>query len=80
MKTKLVFSTETLDTEQWTDLPFIPRLSEWLNVLALLKDEEIKKIKTSAHCWSGIRGTVQSVEYRHDNNEFYTEIFIWCED
>jgi len=41
MKTKLIFSTETKDFEQWTDLPFIPRINEWLNVADILKNEEI---------------------------------------
>ena len=80
MKTKLVFSNESQDSEQWTVLPFIPRLNEWINLLDILKPEEIQKIKGSAHCWSGIRGTIQSVEYRHDDNEFYVEIYVWCED
>lgn len=80
MKTKLIFSTETKDTEQWTDLPFIPRLNEWINVVDLLKKEELVLIWQSARCWSGIRGSVMSVEYRHDDNDFYIEIFIWCED
>jgi hypothetical protein len=80
MKTKLIFSTETKDTEQWTDLPFIPRINEWFNVLDILKKEEIIDIMHSARCWSCIRGTVQSVEYRHDGNAFYVEVFVWCED
>jgi uncharacterized protein YqcC (DUF446 family) len=80
MKTKLIFSTETLDTEQWTDLPFVPRMHEWFNVNDILKPDEVENIKQSANCWSGVRGTVESVEYKHDANEFYSEIFIWCED
>jgi hypothetical protein len=80
MKTKLIFSTETKDTELWTSLPFIPRLNKWINLCGILKTEEIKRIQESAHCWSGIKGTIQSVEYRHDNNDFYVEIYVWCED
>jgi len=64
MKTKLIFSIETKDTEQWTDLPFIPRINEWINVVDILKKEEIVTIYQSAKCWSGNRGYVQSVEYR----------------
>ena len=80
MKTKLVFSTETLITEQWTTLPFIPRINDWFNVHDILKADEVENIKFSAHCWAGVRGTVLSVEYHHDDNEFYAEIIIWCED
>jgi len=80
MKTKLIFSTETKDTEQWTSLPFIPRLNEWVNIGDILKPTELMEIKQSAQCWSGIRGTIQSVEYRHDDNDFYVEIYVWCED
>jgi hypothetical protein len=80
MKAKLVFSTETKDTEQWLDLSFVPRLNEWFNVQDILKADEMETIRKSAHCWSGIRGCVQSVEHRHDDNDFYVEIFIWCED
>lgn len=80
MKTKLIFSTETKDTEQWTDLPFIPRINERINVLDILKKEKLVQIWQSAQCWSGIRGTIQSVEYRYDDNAFYVEVFVWCED
>jgi hypothetical protein len=80
MKAKLIFSTEAKDTEYWTDLPVIPRLNEWLNVLDILKVGEVETIKASAVCWSGIRGSIQSVEYRHDENNFFVEIYIWCED
>jgi hypothetical protein len=80
MKTKLIFSTETQDTGQWIDLPFIPRLNEWINVVDILKKEELVQIWQSAHCWSGIRGTVQSVEYRCDDQGFYIEVYVWCED
>ena len=80
MKTKLVFSTETKDTEQWTDLPFVPRINEWFKVVDILKKDELGAILQSAHCLSGNRGTIQSVEYRHDDNDFYAEVFVWCED
>jgi len=80
VRTKLIFSTEVNDTEYWTDLPFVPRINEWFNVLEILKKEELVAIWQSAQCWSGVRGTVQSVEYRHDDKEFYAEVFIWCED
>lgn len=80
MKTKLVFSTESKDLEHWTDLPFIPRLNEWINVKEILKDEDVRSLLNSSNCWSGIKGNVQSVEYRYDFNEFYSEIYIWCED
>ena len=80
MKTKLIFATETRDTEQWSDLPFTPRINEWFNVSNIVKKEDVAVIQQSAYCWSGIRGTVQSVEYFHNDNEFYAEVFIWCED
>jgi hypothetical protein len=80
MKTKLIFSTETKDTECWTDLTFVPRVHEWFNVQDILKDEELEMIKKSAICWSGAKGIIQSVEYRRDSNDFYVEVFIWCED
>jgi hypothetical protein len=80
MKTKLIFSTETKDTECWTDLTFVPRMQEWFNVQDILKGEELKTIRQSANCWSGAKGIIQSVEYRHDKIDFYVEVFIWCED
>jgi hypothetical protein len=80
MKTKLIFSTEAKDMEQWSYLPFVPRINEWFNLKDILKPEELKEIKASAYCWSGVRGIVQSIEYRHNDNDFYVEIFIWCED
>jgi hypothetical protein len=80
MKTKLILSTINKKLEFLTNLPFTPRINEWLNIKDLLRTEEINEIKQSAKCWSGIHGTVQSVEYRHDDNEFYTELIILCED
>jgi len=80
MKTKLIFSTQSKNTEQWTNLPFVPRINEWFNLADVLKPKEINAIQLSAYSWSGNRGTVQSVEYRHDNNDFYVEIFVLCED
>ena len=80
MKTKLIFSTETNYKEQWVDLPFIPRTKELLNVKDFLEHEEHVCIQESANCWSGIHGTIQSIEYCHDDNNFYVEIYIWCED
>jgi len=79
MKTKLILSTKTKDTEKWTDLPFIPRIKEWINVGEILKKEELVAIWQSAQCWSG-KGTVMTVEYRHDDNGFYVEVYVWCED
>ena len=80
MKTKLVLTTEKNETEQWTVLPFIPRIDDWFNVKDIFTDEEIDNIRKSASEWSGEIGKVRSVIYRHDDNEFYVEVKIWCED
>lgn len=80
MKTKLIFSTETNDSICWTDIPFVPRINEMINISDILRQEEIEEIQKSANCWTGIRGKVKSVEYRHDDDEFYVELNIWCED
>jgi hypothetical protein len=80
MKTLLIFSTETKDIEQWTNLPFIPRINEWFNLRDILLPREIESIRQLAHSWSGIKGAVQTVEYRHDDNDFYAEVLIRCED
>jgi hypothetical protein len=79
MKTKFIFSTEKKEMEQWADLPFIPRVNEWINIADILKKEEVVAIFQTAICWSTNRGTVQSVEYRY-NNDFYVEVYVWCED
>lgn len=80
MKTKLVFSTEKKDFEHWIELPIIPHLNEWFNVQDILEPEKVIEIKKSAFCWSGVRGKIQSVEHRHHDNDFYVEVFVWCED
>lgn len=80
MKANLIISPQSKSTEFWTDLPFIPRTGDWFNLLDILTAEEITEIKVSAKCWSGVRGEVKSVEYRHDDNEFYVELVIRCED
>ncbi len=80
MKTKLIFSTYKGQTECWTEMPFTPRLNELINVKDILLVEEIQEITRLARNWSGEKGVVQSVEYRHDDNEFYPEIRVLCED
>ena len=80
MKTKLIFSTEKKDFEYWTKLSFIPRKKEWFNVQDFLNPEKLNEIKETTFCWSGEKGIVQSVEYRHNKKQFYVEVYIWCED
>jgi len=80
MNSKFVFSTEAKDVYFNREIPFIPRINEWVNVAELLKEEELAGIKRAAKCWSGSHGVVQSIEYRHDKNGSYAEVFIWCED
>ena len=80
MKTKLIFSTKTKDVEQWTELPFVPRINEWFNVSDLLNADELMVLAKASKGWSSGKGIVQSVEYRHDDNEFYTEVVVGCED
>jgi hypothetical protein len=80
MRTKLIFSTEKKDTEYWKELPFIPRTHEWINVSEFLSNKEIAPILNASKCWSGERGFIESVEYRFDNQQYYTELIVWCED
>jgi len=80
MKVKFLFSTESMDLEYWTNLPFIPHLKEWFNVQDMLNTQDLAKVIKSANCWSGERGLVQSVEYRFDGTDFFSEIIVWCED
>ena len=80
MNIKLVFSTENNDFEHWIKVPTIPRLKEWFNVQEIIKPELFLEIKKSAFCWSGEKGTIQSVEYRHNKKQFFVEVYIWCED
>jgi hypothetical protein len=80
MRTKLVFSTAKRDIEYWKELPFTPRIQEWINVFEFLNKNEIHPILSSSECWSGERGFIESVEYRFDNRNYYTEVIVWCED
>jgi hypothetical protein len=80
MKTKLIFSSEINLNEQWTELSFIPRVNEWFNIQDILKTEEIATIRKSAKRWSGIKGIIKSIEYRHDDNDYYLEINIICKN
>lgn len=80
MKTRLVLATEKKEIEQWTDLPFIPRRHDWFNVKDIFTVDELKDIKKSSAMWSGEKGVVQSIEYRHDENDYYIEVLIRCED
>jgi hypothetical protein len=80
MKTKLILSTDTKKFEYWTRIPFIPRCNESFNIQDILMENEIAEIKNKAHHWNGVTGIIQSVEYRHDDNDFYVEICIGCKN
>jgi hypothetical protein len=80
MKTKLIFSSEININEQWTELTFSPRVNEWFNIQDILKTEEIATIRKTAKNWSGIKGIIKSIEYRHDDNDYYLEVNIICQD
>ncbi|MGE0079600.1 MAG: hypothetical protein AB7S48_17195 [Bacteroidales bacterium] len=80
METKLMFSNESQNFEQRTDIPFIPRINEWvINTNNILKPMEMLEIKQSSRYWPGIKSVAQSVEYQHADNEFYVEVYIRCE-
>jgi hypothetical protein len=80
MKTKLILCTCKKNFEQWTELPFVPRINEWLNIREILGKDEITTIKQSSDNWSGIRSIIWSVEYRHNDDGYYIEIVALCED
>lgn len=80
MKTKLVLSTNRKDFEYWFELPFIPHINEWFNVKDVLTPTDVELIKNDAVCWSGVRGQIESVEYRKTENAYYSEVIVWCED
>jgi hypothetical protein len=80
METKLIFTTTTKRKEYWTHLPFAPHVNEWFNVKDILKTDELNEIALSAQQWSGTKGIIESVEYRHNDNDFYAEVTVRCEN
>ena len=80
MKQRMIFSTETADMECLFELPFVPRIGEWIRLTDILDSKQVLTIQKTAVCWSGERGVVQSVEYCKNNDDFHTEIYVWCED
>jgi|WetSurMetagenome_2_1015567.scaffolds.fasta_scaffold1556531_1 hypothetical protein len=80
MKTKLVLITDTDQIECITELGIVPQMHEWFNLQDILKPVELEKIKQTANCWSGLQGTIEFVEFKQDNNDFYPEIHVLCED
>ena len=80
MQVKFIFSTENKDVESWLEFPFIPRIGEWVSVPEFLKEEDLAEIKKSANCWSGLKGVVETVDYRKNNAGYHIEIIVWCED
>ncbi len=80
METKLIFATTTIHKEFWTHLPFTPHINEWFNVKDILMHDELKEIISSAKNWSGTKGIIESVEYRHNDNDFYAEVTVRCEN
>jgi len=80
MKIKIVFSTETSDSYFWFELPFIPRIGEYLKVNDFINDKQLFSIQETAHCWSGTKGLVQSIEYCKNDDELFVEMYVWCED
>ena len=80
MQTKLILSTENKDFESWLELPFVPRIGEWIAIPEFLNEEDLLEIKKSANCWSGDKGVVETVDYRKNSSEYHVEIIVWCED
>jgi len=80
MKTKIVFSTETSDSDFWFDLPIIPRIGEFLKAKDFIDANQLFAIQETANCWSGDKGLVQSVEYCKNDDGMYVEMYVWCED
>jgi hypothetical protein len=78
MKTKLIFCSGTSKLKQWTILPFVPRIGEYFNVKEILRKRELKTIMAASDNWHGVRGIIQSVEYRCGKNDFYVEVEIFC--
>ena len=80
MKAKVVFATETSDKVTCLDFPVIPRTGETIKVNNFFGKSAYDEIKKSALCWSGERGVIQSVEYSKNEDGFYVEMYVWCED
>jgi hypothetical protein len=80
MQTKFIFSTENNDLESWLELPFVPRIGEWIAVPELIEEKDYLEIKRTANCWSGHKGVTETVYYRKGNNGCYAEVMVWCED
>jgi hypothetical protein len=80
MKTRIVFSTETNDSDFMFDLPIIPRIGEYFKVNDFLNLTQLAAIKETAQCWSGNKGLVQSVEYCKNDDGVFVELYVWCED
>lgn len=81
MKLRIIISTETADKESLLiEYPVVPKIGEWIRLTDILDSKQVLAIQKTAVCWSGERGVVQSVEYRKDEDGFYAEIYLWCED
>ena len=81
MRQRLIISTETTDKDYLLiEFPVVPRMGEWIRMTDILDSTQVLAIQKTAVCWSGERGLVQSVEYRKDEEGFYAEIYVWCED
>jgi hypothetical protein len=80
MRTKLILSTKKTEVEHWIDLPFVPRLGEYLAVNEMIDENSLKILRFSADSWSGQSGLIERVEHHLDNQGSYVEMLIWCED
>ena len=76
----MIFSTDTADMESMFEFSIIPGIGEFIRLTGFLNSKQIAGIQNSAVCWSGVRGIVRSVEYCKNDEGFYVEIYVWCED
>ena len=68
------------DVEKWIELDIIPRIDEWVEVIDILSENEYDITYDNSTLWSGDIGTVRTVSLRKDENGFYYEIRVICED
>ena len=83
MRVKFIFINNVFhhnNIEKWVELDIIPRIEEWVETEDILSKSEHDITYENSTLWSGDIGTVWTVKLRKDENGFYYEIKILCED
>ena len=83
MRIKTIYYNGRCDTETftlWDNIDFVPPIGEYVAVKAIIPKHQHIILEENANCWSGYYGVIDNRRLSKDDQGYYYELFINCED